>query len=123
MLPAFDSSEEAFWVCLPDEGLGFVVVLGEIAVDGGLEVDDRAEHPTLEPSLGEGGEEVFDGVEPGAGSWREVEGPARMASEPSPDLRMLVGGVVVDDDMDDLAGGDGFDGVEKADGRGTGGAG
>ena len=50
-----------------------MVVLGEIAVDCGLEVDDRAEHPTLEPSLGEGSEEVFDGVEPGAGSWREVE--------------------------------------------------
>src|SRR5262249_46557214 len=33
----------------------FVVVLGEIAVDGGLKVDDRAEHATLEPSLGEGG--------------------------------------------------------------------
>ena len=100
MLPAFDSSQDAFWVCLPDEGLGFVVVLGEIAVDGGLEVDDRAEHPTLEPSLGEGGEEVFDGVEPGAGSWREVEGPARMASEPSPDLRMLMGGVVIGDRVD-----------------------
>ena len=53
LLPAFDSSQDAFWVCLPDEGLGFVVVLGEIVVDGGLEVDDRAEHPTLEPSLGE----------------------------------------------------------------------
>jgi hypothetical protein len=39
-----------------------------------------------------------------------------MAGEPVLDLRMLVGGVVVDDDMDDLAGGDlGFDGVEKAD--------
>ena len=37
-------------------------------------------------------------------SWREVEGPARMASEPSPDLRMLMGGVVVGDRMDQLPG-------------------
>lgn len=55
-----------------------MVVLGEVAVDSGLEVDDGAEHTSLEPSLGKGGEEALDGVEPGAGGWREVEGPARM---------------------------------------------
>jgi hypothetical protein len=27
----------------PDEGLGIVVVLGDVAIDGGLEVDDRVE--------------------------------------------------------------------------------
>jgi hypothetical protein len=44
-----------------------------------------------------------------------VEDEARMARQPSLDVRMLMGGVVVDDDMDDLAGGDlGFDGIEEA---------
>jgi hypothetical protein len=28
-----------------------MVGLGEIAVDGGLEVDDRAEHTTFQPAL------------------------------------------------------------------------
>ena len=45
-----------------------------------------------------------------------MEGEARMAGEPGPHLGMLVGGVVVDDDVDDLSGRDlGFDGVEEAD--------
>ena len=39
------------------------------------------------------GEEPLDDVEPRAGCRREVERPARMARQPSPDLRMLVGGV------------------------------
>ena len=32
--------------------------------------------------------------------WREVNMPTRTAGEPSSDLWMLVGGVVVDDEMD-----------------------
>ena len=45
-----------------------------------------------------------------------MEGEAGMAGEPGPDLRMLVGGVVVEDGMDELAGRHlGFDGIEKAD--------
>ena len=39
-----------------------------------------------------------------------------MAVEPAPDLRVLVGGVVVEDHVDDLAGRHGgLDGVEEAD--------
>ena len=36
--------------------------------------------------------------------WREVERPAGVPREPSLHLRMLVGGVVVDDSLDDPAG-------------------
>ena len=47
---------------------------------------------------------------------REVEGPARMAAEPCANLGMLVGGVVVDDGVDELCRpGPRLDGVEKAD--------
>ena len=82
---------------LPSRRRAWVVVgLGEVAVDGRLEVDDGAEDAALEPSLGQGGEEAFDGIQPGAGGRREVEGPAWMPGEPGPDLRMLVGGVVVE---------------------------
>ena len=56
-------------------------MLCEETVDGGLEVDDGAEDATLQPSLGELGEEALHGIEPGAGGGREVEGEARMAVE------------------------------------------
>jgi len=61
------------------------------------------EHAPLEPTLGQLGEETLDGVEPGRRCWREVEGPAGMAGEPLSDLFMLVGAVVVENDMDHLA--------------------
>ena len=53
-------------MCGPDEGFGVGIGLGEEAVDGGLEFDDRAEHAAFEPSLGQLGEEALDGIEPGA---------------------------------------------------------
>ena len=68
-----------------------IIVRFEIAVDGGLEVGDGAEDAALEALSGECGEEVLDGVEPGARGWREVEGPARMAGEPSFDPRLRRG--------------------------------
>jgi hypothetical protein len=37
----------------PDERLGALVVLGEVAVDRGLEVDQRAEGTALQPAAGE----------------------------------------------------------------------
>ena len=41
-----------------------------------------------------------------------MEGPARMAGEPGLDLRVLVGCVIVDNGVDQLASGDrAFDGV------------
>ena len=72
--------------------------------------------PRFSRRLDELGEEALDGVEPGARGRREVEGEARMAVEPGAHLRVLVGGVVVEDDVDGLAGRHlGLDGVEEAD--------
>ena len=42
-----------------------MVGLVEIAVDGGLEADDRSDHAALQASLGQSGEEGPDGVERG----------------------------------------------------------
>src|SRR5262245_58451502 len=93
-----------------------MVCLGDEAVDGGLEVGDGSEDTALEAPRGELGEEPLDGGEPGAGGWGEVEDEAGMAGQPHPDLGMFVGGVVVDDGVNDLAIGDrGFDGIEEAD--------
>ena len=44
-----------------------------------------------------------------------MEGPARVARQPGPDLGVLVGGVVVEDHVNQLAGRHGgLDGVEEA---------
>src|SRR5215467_11615894 len=46
----------------------------------------------------------------------EVKSPARMACQPGQHFRMLVGGVVVEDDVDRLVGGNlALDSVEEAD--------
>jgi len=41
-------------------------VLGDEAIDGGLEIGGGSEHPALQAPLGELGEEAFDRVKPGA---------------------------------------------------------
>src|SRR5262245_20207262 len=90
-------------------------MLGEVAVDGRLEVDDGMKDAALETPLRQLGEEALDRVEPRARSRREVEGEALMAIEPSPHPGVLVSGVVVEDDVDGLAGRHfGVDGVEEA---------
>jgi hypothetical protein len=114
-VPTVDLCDDTVGVGGPDERLGALVVLGEIAVDGGLEVDQRVESAALQAAAGQRGEEGLDGVEPGAGGRREVEGPARMTGEPGADLGMLVGGVVVEDGVDQLAGRyRALDGIEEA---------
>lgn len=64
MLPSRDGGENAIWVGGPGKWSGVFVVFGEISVDGGLEVDERAEDPALEAAACECGEEALDGVEP-----------------------------------------------------------
>jgi hypothetical protein len=95
---------------------GIGICLFHEAVDGDLEIEDRAEHPAFEASPRELGEEAFDRIEPRGRCWREVEGPARMAGESGANLRMLVGGVVVNDSVDQLAGRDlRLHGIEETD--------
>ena len=64
-----------------------------------MQVDDRVEDPALEAALGQFGEEAFD--------------PA-LTIEPRANLGVLVGGVIVEDNVDDPAGQNvGFDRIEK----------
>src|SRR5271168_1338719 len=60
-------------------GFGFVIVLLEVAVDGGLEIGNRAEDAASDALAGDFREEVFDGVEPGPRCRGEMEDPARVA--------------------------------------------
>jgi hypothetical protein len=100
----------------PHEGFGVGVGLGDKAVDCGLKVLDRSEHAAFEAPVCKLGEESFDCVEPGGRGWGEVEGPAGVLREPLTHLRVLVGGVVVDDRVDCLSPGSlGVDVIEEAD--------
>ena len=115
-MPAPDGGDDFVGVGGPCEGLGLLIVLFEEAVDRGLQVGDGAEDAALEPALCERGEEALDRVEPGSGRRREVERPSRIAFEPSADIGMLVGGVVVDDGVDRLPRRNlSFDDIEEAD--------
>ncbi len=115
-MPTPDSSDDFIRIGGPDEWPRFGVVLFEESINGGLQVDDGVEDAAFEPALGELGEEALDGVEPGAGSRRKMEAPARMSAKPRPNFRVLVGGVVVEDDVNELSGRNlGLDGVQEAD--------
>jgi hypothetical protein len=48
------------------------------------------------------GKKNLDGVEPGARGWCEVEDETRVAIEPGTNVRMLVGSIVVENNVDDL---------------------
>jgi len=116
LVPSFHGSDDFVWVGCPCKGFGVFVGFGHEAIDGGLEINERVEDAAFEPSAGQGGEEALDGVEPGGRCRREVEDPSGMTYEPGTDLGLLVGGVVVEDGMDDLTGGHlALDGVEEAD--------
>ena len=100
-MPAFDGGDDFVWIGGPLEGLGVEVGFGDEAVDSGLEVNDRVEGAALEP---------------GRRGRREVEVEPLMAVEPGADFWVLVGGVVVEDDMDGFVRRHfGADGVEEAD--------
>ena len=61
----------------PDERFRAGIVLGEISIDCGLQVGDRAEDAAAGALAGHLGEKVLDGVEPGGrgrGEWKVQRG-------------------------------------------------
>ena len=92
-----------------------MVVLVEVAVDGGLKVNDGLEDAAPDALAGELGEEAFDGIEPGARLRSEVEGPTGVPGKPGFDLWMLMAGVIVENGVDQLTGRDcALDSIEAA---------
>ena len=115
MVPTFDGRDDFIGIGGPHEGLGVIVGFLQEAVDGSLEIDDRAEDPAFEAAFGQFGEEALDRIEPGGRGRGVVEDKAGVPVEPGPNLGVLVCCVVVEDDVDDLAGGDvGLNRIEKA---------
>ena len=65
-MPAPDGGDDPVGIGGPNERPRIGILLGDEAVDGGLEVDQRVECAALEAPPGELGEEALDGVEPRA---------------------------------------------------------
>jgi hypothetical protein len=57
-MPTIGGGDDFVWIGGPDEGLWLLVVVGDEAIDGGLEIDDAFEDAALEAPLGEDGEET-----------------------------------------------------------------
>ena len=77
MEPSVSGGDNFVWVGLPDEGFRLVIiVLPDEAVDGGLQIDNGIEHAVFQSSPGQFGKEPLDGIQPGTGCRREVEGPS-----------------------------------------------
>ena len=111
-MPASDGGDYLVGIGGPGEGPRRLVILPDEAIDGGVELDERAEHAALQPPPGELVEEAFDSIQPGARGEHEVEDEARASAH----LRVLVGAIVVEDDVDDLADRHlRLDGIEEAD--------
>jgi len=104
LVPSLDGGDDFVGVGGPCEGLRVGVGLGDEAVDGGLHIDDGVEDTALQSTPAEFGEKPLDGVEPGTRGWCEVEDETRVAIEPGTNVRMLVGGIVIENDVDDLTG-------------------
>ena len=71
----------------------------QVGIDCGLEFGDAVEDAASNGVIGDQAEEPFDQIDPGGRCRGEVEVEAGMALEPSLDLGVLVGRVVVDDEM------------------------
>ena len=57
-MPSVDLGDDAVGVGAPDERFGALVVLIEVAVDGGLEMDQRVEGAALQAAAGQRGKKV-----------------------------------------------------------------
>ena len=84
----------------PDEGLGGLIVMIDVVLDGHDEFFHVAEDATSDALVGKVAEETLHHVEPRTARRREVHVEPRVSCQPSLNLRMFVGGVVIRDQMD-----------------------
>ena len=115
-MPSGCSGDDFIRVGLPSEWLWVGVVVCDVSIDCSLQIDDADKGATFEAPFGQYGKEAFNRIQSRGAGRREVEGDARVASEPRDHLGMFVGGIVVEDDVDGLLRWNRFfDGVEEAD--------
>jgi len=76
-----------------------LVIVFREAVDLCDEVLDTLEGAAADGLLGDQSEPSFDLIEPGRVSWRVVDVESGSRGQPEADLGVLMGGVVIDDQM------------------------
>jgi len=96
---AFDGGEDFIGGFDPSEGLGVSVVLIDEGTDISFKLSDGRVYAALDLLSGELGEPALHLIDPRPGGGREVNIPMGSSRQPSLDLRGLVGGVMVHDDM------------------------
>ena len=96
---AVDLFQDSGALGLPAIRLGLEVVMREVDVDGGDQFVDAGKAAFAHDLVGELAKEAFDEVEPGGAGGSEVNVNAGMFFQPGADSGMLVGGVVVGDEM------------------------
>ena len=99
-------AENGFGSDCPCEWFRILVSMLNPFLDCGFELRDVVENASPYTLSGDFGEEPLDEVESGAGRRREVQDEAFMSCQPAFHGRCLVGGIVVEDQMQIEMGGD-----------------
>ena len=94
------AGEDVLGGLAPDEGLRLCVVHQQIVVDRVLEVVDAGIAAAANALCGDLGEEALHEVHPGRAGGREMQFEARVFLQPGLHIGRLVGGVVVEDQVD-----------------------
>ena len=63
-MPSACGGDDLVGVGVPAEGLGIGVVVGEVSIDGSLEIGDADEGAASEASFGQCSEEALHGIQP-----------------------------------------------------------
>jgi hypothetical protein len=84
----------------PDEGLGVGIVMVEVFVDGSFGAWNGGEDAASDALVSDQAEEALDPIEPGGRGGGEVQVKAGLLGQPCLKVGMLVGGVVVEDEVE-----------------------
>ena len=72
---------------------------GDVLVDGHLEIGHAGEYAAADALVGDIAQEPLDHIEPGRTGGREMDMKARVLVQPSQNLWVLVGHVVINDQV------------------------
>lgn len=97
---AFELAEDGVGGGGPGKRSGMKIVVLDESVDALDELLDGGGGAAADGLMGDVTEPTFDLIEPGSVGGREVHVIARMCRQPGADFGVLVGGVVVDDEME-----------------------
>ena len=115
-MPSPDSGDDLVGIFGPYQGLWVGIGIRDEAVDRTLEFLQGTEDTASEAPLGKERKQAFDRVEPGCRGWCKMKEKSGMLREPFQDIRVLMGCVIIDDDVNsELSRHSGLDHVEEAD--------